>query len=91
MRTVRTEISSTWLQLFKNNFQIVKFLVFPPDNLADHPDLKKIRVDTLLLKPFYLPDFLNSVDEIINRSSQKVDESEELLPNDGIDPDKRRI
>ena len=75
----------------QEQFSDIKFLVFPPDNLADHPDLKKIRVDTLLLKPFYLPDFLNSVDEIINRSSQQVDESGELLPNAGIDPENEEF
>lgn len=69
----------------QKQFSTIKFLVFPPDNLADHPDLKKIRVDMLLLKPFYLPDFLNSVDEIINRNFQDVVESEELLPTSDND------
>ena len=79
------------VKTIQEQFSEVKFLVFPPDNLADHPDLRKIRVDTLLLKPFYLPDFLNSVDELINMSSQKVAGSDELQPNAGIDPDKEEF
>ena len=75
----------------QEQFSAIKFLVFPPDNLADHPDLKKIRVDTLLLKPFYLPDFLNSVDEIINRDFQDVVGSKELLPTSDTDLENEEL
>lgn len=69
----------------QEQYSQIKFLVFPPDNQAGHPDLKKIRVDTLSLKPFYLPDFLKSVDEVINMELVKSEEAEKHLPISEID------
>ena len=49
----------------QNQHASTMFLVFPPDNLQNHPVVNKFRVDEFLSQPFYLPDFLDVVKKLL--------------------------
>jgi len=51
------EFQQAWLQLVQE-VQPSRLIIFPPDNDRLHPIVGLLRPETVLIKPFYLPDLL---------------------------------
>ena len=47
-------------------------VVIPPDNDPQHPDLTQILFDGYLTKPFYLPDLLDTVAEVLCKKIEQT-------------------
>ncbi|HAD07668.1 MAG TPA: hypothetical protein DCE76_10985 [Anaerolineaceae bacterium] len=60
------EIQQAWLQVVQE-VQPARLIIFPPDNDRLHPLVGLLRPDTVLIKPFYLPDLLAALQESENQ------------------------
>lgn len=56
------------LKSAQNNLHLV---IIPPDNDLQHPELAEVPYDGYLSKPFYLPDLLDTVAEVLNKRIER--------------------
>jgi len=51
---------------FKDANPHMRFIVIPPDNRPGTPEVSGLPIRDFLMKPFYLPDLLETVDRVLN-------------------------
>ena len=82
------EVRDTPLSELINNLIInspgMRFIVIPPNNHPGDPEVSSLPIQAYLMKPFYLPDFLETVNQVLKANPEKPVQQPEKVVEDNL-------
>lgn len=77
---LRDEPFTAMVRVITEQIPEIKLVIFPPDNDPRHPQLMGLRPHAYLEKPFYLPDLLSKVAQLLNPQPAALPEIPTITP-----------